>query len=315
MSILIVSDESDISEITVMHWLSFYGYDYLKLIFNDLKKIRIDWELDNKTNKIILINNDEKIDIKSAWFRKDSSTSSFTNKLGKSFKEEVQKHSKMEIETIKKSLFSSNTDINWLSEYNAIFIDKLKVLHLASKVGINIPKTIITNDKHVIKTFFANNKPIICKAAYENISYIKTKNGYLKQFVEEVDNKFLDNLPDMFFPSLFQQKIPKEYDVRVFYLNGKCYSMAIFNQRTDFRADYENHRNVPLKLPNSLEEKILNLMEDLDLNTGSIDFIKSSHDGQFYFLEVNPTGQFGMVSYPCNYYLEREIAKYLSYVT
>jgi hypothetical protein len=29
------------------------------------------------------------------------------------------------------------------------------------------------------------------------------------------------------------------------------------------------------------------------------------------FLEVNPTGQYGMVSDPCNYYLDKKIAEYL----
>lgn len=51
-------------------------------------------------------------------------------------------------------------------------------------------------------------------------------------------------------------------------------------------------------------------MADLDLNCGSIDMILGN-DGLYYFLEVNPVGQFGMVSGPCNYYLERKIANFL----
>lgn len=31
----------------------------------------------------------------------------------------------------------------------------------------------------------------------------------------------------------------------------------------------------------------------------------------FYFLEINPVGQFGMVSGPCNYKIEKLIAKYI----
>ncbi len=31
-------------------------------------------------------------------------------------------------------------------------------------------------------------------------------------------------------------------------------------------------------------------------------------EGKYVFLEINPEGQFGMVSHPCNYYLERELA-------
>jgi hypothetical protein len=52
-------------------------------------------------------------------------------------------------------------------------------------------------------------------------------------------------------------------------------------------------------------------MESINLNTGSLDFIKSSKDSNYYFLEVNPSGQFGMTSNPCNYNLHEKIANYL----
>ena len=51
-------------------------------------------------------------------------------------------------------------------------------------------------------------------------------------------------------------------------------------------------------------------MKKLKLETGSLDFIKTTDD-RLVFLEVNPVGQFGMVSSPCNYYLEKKIAEYL----
>ena len=63
------------------------------------------------------------------------------------------------------------------------------------------------------------------------------------------------------------------------------------------------------KLPNEIEEKADKLMKLLDLNCGSIDFIKSGD--KFYFLEINPTGQFLGLSITCNYNLDKEIASYL----
>jgi glutathione synthase/RimK-type ligase-like ATP-grasp enzyme len=52
-------------------------------------------------------------------------------------------------------------------------------------------------------------------------------------------------------------------------------------------------------------------MTDLCLDTGSIDIVRTT-DGRYVFLEVNPVGQFGMVSVPCNYNLELKVAKYLA---
>jgi len=50
-------------------------------------------------------------------------------------------------------------------------------------------------------------------------------------------------------------------------------------------------------------------MLSLDLNCGSLDFIKSGD--KYYFLEVNAIGQFLGLSFICNYSLEKEIATYL----
>lgn len=94
--------------------------------------------------------------------------------------------------------------------------------------------------------------------------------------------------------------------------------MAIFSQMeetaaVDFRANENKSkvRKVPFLLPKQQEEKLHQLMQSLGLNTGSIDIIQAK-DGDFYFLEVNPAGQIGMTSIPCNYYLEKHIAEFLA---
>jgi glutathione synthase/RimK-type ligase-like ATP-grasp enzyme len=118
-------------------------------------------------------------------------------------------------------------------------------------------------------------------------------------------------------PSLFQKYIKKKYEIRSFFLGGNFFSMAVMSQSDqktmiDFRNyNYEKpNRYVPYKLPKVLEKKLQSLMYELNLKTGSIDLI-FTEEGKYIFLEVNPIGQFGMTSYPCNYYLESEIAKYL----
>lgn len=51
-------------------------------------------------------------------------------------------------------------------------------------------------------------------------------------------------------------------------------------------------------------------MNELELKTGSIDFILSKTD-EYVFLEVNPVGQFGMVSELCNYSLYNKFADFV----
>jgi glutathione synthase/RimK-type ligase-like ATP-grasp enzyme len=71
------------------------------------------------------------------------------------------------------------------------------------------------------------------------------------------------------------------------------------------------NRFVPYKLPERIEKQISDFMERIELNTGSLDMIKSIVDGKYYFLEVNPSGQFGMTSKPCNYNLHKKVADFL----
>jgi len=134
-----------------------------------------------------------------------------------------------------------------------------------------------------------------------------------------VNDDLVSNSTDIFFPSLIQDYIEKKYELRIFYLRGSFYSMAIFSQndaktKVDFRnynSDIPN-RKVPFKLDQEQESKLKLLMETININCGSIDMIVTK-DNSFYFLEVNPIGQFGMLSKPCNYSLEKIISQDLMY--
>jgi D-alanine-D-alanine ligase-like ATP-grasp enzyme len=89
--------------------------------------------------------------------------------------------------------------------------------------------------------------------------------------------------------------------------------MAIHNfsdTNTDYRKSYGWHRYSPYKLPVVIEQKLLLLFDEFSLRFGAVDFIVDNDDNH-YFLEINPAGQFGMVSSPCNYPVERDVASYL----
>lgn len=195
-------------------------------------------------------------------------------------------------------------------------INKLLVLDKAKKIKIQIPDFIITNKKKYLKQFINKNKKIIIKPL-SNIVTIKVNDSNYLPYSTVINQKMLDNLPVTFFPSFFQQYIDKLFEIRTFYLNEKFYSMAMFTQtskktKVDFRNyDYSKpNRTIPFNLPKYFEDLLLELFKQLKINSGSVDIIYGI-DKKYYFLEINPVGQFGMVSKPCNYYLEQKIAKEL----
>jgi D-alanine-D-alanine ligase-like ATP-grasp enzyme len=57
-------------------------------------------------------------------------------------------------------------------------------------------------------------------------------------------------------------------------------------------------------LPKIFEKKLHKLMQLLKINCGSIDILVTPND-EFYFLEVNPIGQFQWLSKNCNYFIEQ----------
>jgi ATP-GRASP peptide maturase of grasp-with-spasm system len=200
-------------------------------------------------------------------------------------------------------------------------VNKLIVLDKAKECGLNIPESyIITNKKDLIKIQANNpNKHLITKAIYEGIYRPDVKNIYqYYSYVERITSRHIHSFPDYFYPSLIQIEIEKELELRIFYIHDFFFPMAIFSQDekssiVDFRKN--NHRETPLKfvpykLPKEIELRLTKLMHTLKLNTGSIDMILNK-EGKYVFLEVNPCGQYGMTSMPCNYLLDRLIARLL----
>jgi glutathione synthase/RimK-type ligase-like ATP-grasp enzyme len=142
----------------------------------------------------------------------------------------------------------------------------------------------------------------------------KKENAWVMGYTEEINIADLGKFDNDFFASLVQTKIEKKLEIRSFFLIDTFYSMAIFSQTnpqtsTDFRKydDSLPNRTVPFNLPGKIEKKLRRLLKKLQLNTASIDLLIDKK-GDYIFLEVNPVGQFGMVSIPCNYHLEKRIA-------
>ncbi|MEI7597121.1 MAG: hypothetical protein WCK02_15340 [Bacteroidota bacterium] len=143
------------------------------------------------------------------------------------------------------------------------------------------------------------------------------KNIKLSTYTAIVDDNFINNLNDEFAPTCFQEEIIKTVEIRTFYLDKKTYSMAIFSQSDQTTSvDFRNYnykkpnRTMPFNLPISINDKLILFMNKVGLNCGSFDLIYTPNK-DFYFLEINPVGQYGMVSHPCNYYLDKVIADYL----
>lgn len=316
--VLILSIKNDISTFNVVDWLFCQNKEF-KIIYPD-KGVELDKLYLSQSEKIInVISSGKDIPVTSYWYRRGCLPIKTCIKKRKTahLKTEIKLNLLQEIEILSLSIQEFiDQGNNSIGDYKLTRdINKISVLKSASDVGLLIPDTIITTQKkHLVAFYTQHNKKIITKPISETLIINENDNQYYF-YTSKIEN--LSEIPNVFFPSLFQEMIDKKYELRIFYLNNKCYSSAIFSQNDSCTSvDFRNYnkikpnRYVPFKIPNSIDRKINKLMNVLNFNTGSIDMIVST-TGKFYFLEVNPIGQYGMISSPCNYYLDKIISDFL----
>lgn len=321
--ILIISKEClESSTEKVMDWLDFFGADYIRINGDDIEANgKIYFNLINSEPILRYKNTEIPLNkIKTVWFRRWSD-SSYKNSFFKIENEQKITHSLLthqasNIIALKNFLFSLLESKRWLTHPRNITLNKLEVLLKAKEVGLNIPATIVCSLKNDLIYFNDKYREIISKDLSHPL-IIEDSNTYSNTLTRKIDFDEIEELPNEFSPTLFQELIHKQYEIRTFFIDGECYSMAIFSQNdSKTEIDFRNYnkekpnRNIPFILPKDITRKIKDLFKLLNLDTGSVDLIVDI-SGKYIFLEINSVGQFGMTSFPCNYYLEKIIARYL----
>lgn len=331
---LILSKNYDFSTNEVCEWFIFHGYNFTRVNsdFNSFGSIHgIDLSQEPPTflnehqnlNSSFLYNQS----FQSVWYRRplldynNLQIESYHNSYHSEILDNaIILNNKNECSKYYEFLISSIKAGKFLGDFNKTSLNKLIVLELAKEIGIQIPASIITSKKDDLIQFLLKCKNgVITKSIAEGIN---ARDSQLEMsfisYTGLVDDDCLAKIPDNFSPSLFQEHIIKQFEVRVFYLDGKFYSMAIFSQNNEkTKVDFRNYdtempnRCVPYLINDKLCQQLTLLMKEIGINNGSIDIIINT-EGDSIFLEVNPVGQFGMVSTPCNYNLEYLIFEYLT---
>lgn len=178
----------------------------------------------------------------------------------------------------------------WINDpiCNLLASRKIVQLSRAKEVGLLIPKTIITNNPHEARKFIKKIPgPVVCKRTSTSPrSFSRTK------FVTAEIEKRLDSI--IAAPATFQEYIEGELDLRVIWIDGELFAVSIDSKASDTPEDSRFDLSVSHQkylLPSWLSDALRRLMINLRLVYGAID-LRLGSDGKYYFLEVNPAGQF-----------------------
>ena len=171
-------------------------------------------------------------------------------------------------------------------------------LRLARRLGLDVPRTLSTNDPEAVRAF-ARGVPggLVAKmmasfAVYrDGVEHVVFTNP-----IGEAELADLEGLD--LCPMTFQERIEKALELRVTVVGRQVFAASIDSQASD-RARHDWRRDGaalatewrPYELPAEVAARTLALMERLGLTYGACDFIVTP-EGRHVFLEVNPSGEF-----------------------
>ncbi len=312
--IVVFSENNDQSTEEVMRWCKIKGYGVHRINSDDMglnitisaKGLLISTSFDSftvSTNTIF-------------WFRRAEYASIYVVTQKNLLKKSVGIFNFIECRQAFNALKSwVKNNCNYSSEYQNCAFNKVDVLLKAAQCEIMVPDWIVTGKKEQAVSFAKYYSEVACKPF--DAFFLHDKNVTYKNLTRKLTCADLESFPNQFVPRFFQQYINKKYELRSFYFHGDFFTHAIFSQNNpetaiDFR-NYDNNkpnRCIPFRLAQDYCTKLKMLMDLLALDTGSFDLLVDKDDN-YYFLEVNPVGQFGAGSYDCNMNIEEHIANFL----
>ena len=178
--------------------------------------------------------------------------------------------------------------------------NKQRQLRLAARAGLRVPRTLVTNDPVAAREFFAETEgQTVAKLLRPvHVSMDASKPFVYTNRVREDDLAGAEALRHS--PMVFQELIPKAYELRVAFVAGETFAGALdatgtSRGLTDWRrASPEECRWQLAQLPTEVASSLQVLMSELGLVFGAVDFI-CTPAGEYIFLEVNPSGEWGML--------------------
>ena len=189
-------------------------------------------------------------------------------------------------------------------------------MDLASRLDFEIPKSLLSNEKSKLFEFSQRNSKIVLKLL--NQDFYKTSSNEFKGFYVNVLNSedLMDFCETEENPIFVQEYIEKKFEVRYTIVGSEHFVCKIDSQKSELskidwrRYDLPNTPHNIIKPPQGIKTKVSKLLKKLNLHYGALDFIVTP-DNKWYFLEINPSGQFLWIEDLTGLAISDSIAKWL----
>ncbi|PIR87991.1 MAG: hypothetical protein COU10_01635 [Candidatus Harrisonbacteria bacterium CG10_big_fil_rev_8_21_14_0_10_45_28] len=233
-------------------------------------------------------------EIKSVWYRRP-------NHFNLGIHDSVQKaYAERELSALLEGLWAvAPEDIFWVSNPRALENARKKIaqIKLARSMNLHVPQTIISNDPEEIRSFYeACNGRIVFKAIYhEHLDYGTHSFNVPTTMITSAHLKRLDLIRTA--PGFFQEFVERACELRITAVQDQLFPVRVAPHTGDITAvDWrdphleENLTHTLVEIPAGIAEICRSMLRKLDLAFGAFDFLVDK-EGEIYFLEVNPNGQ------------------------
>lgn len=206
---------------------------------------------------------------------------------------------KIEYESMVSNFYQMVSQHYWVNSIHSRLSaqSKLKNLKVAAELGLKTPDTIISNAPDKIKEFAESYQDSLLVKPFNSFEIVES-NRLFHCVARKISlNDINKNIKSLgLAPVFLQNYVEKKFELRVTIVGESVFTVAIFSQLHPLGI--EDWRCAPLnelkyevyKLPESIEKALIEFNSFFGLEFSVFDLIVSK-DGEIYFLECNPDGE------------------------
>ena len=209
--------------------------------------------------------------------------------------------------------FMAFESCQWMNHPAATYKAEHKAVQLATakRIGFAVPRTAITNHASGISAVAQGDQTV----AIKGLDTVLVRQDDVETFgyTSLLETKAAERAHLSSAPLVAQQALTEKLDLRVTVVGDQvfCSSVTCTGRPIpgDWRLAKEGATFQRYELPVEIETKCVQLTQTLGLVFGAIDL--AVQDGTYYFLEINPTGEWAWLVDQSNLPIDRAIANKL----
>lgn len=202
----------------------------------------------------------------------------------------------------------------WVNHPRATYAAESKPLQLyrAARAGLRVPRTAVANEVGPeVALLFDKDNAVVAKSLDTALLSFEGAEAFIYTNTGSRQGVLDSRLSDA--PVVFQERLHPKTDVRATVVGDRVFAARILRDgrgvEGDWRLAKDEVQFVPTALPPDVAGGCAQLVRDLDLLFGAIDLAIVGEE--YYFLELNPTGEWAWLVEEAGMNIHRAVAEIL----